>query len=93
MYCRAVEHDTEDYPTLLGKIQEKMNQNKQNVQWISAEAKDDGNNINIITRGGVKTGADAAKQDPVQHQWVKKNTEPQTHFDVRKENETFKEAR
>jgi hypothetical protein len=65
MYCRATDHDTEDCPTLLGKIQEKRNQNNQNVQWISAEARDDGRNINIVTRGGAKTGTDAVKQDPV----------------------------
>jgi hypothetical protein len=93
MYCRATDHDTEDYPTLLGKIQEKRNQNNQNVQWISAEARDDGKNINIVTRGGAKTGVDARKQDPSQHQWVKKNTEPHKQFDAQKEKETFKEAR
>jgi P2-related tail formation protein len=45
-------------PTLLVKIQEKRNQNNQNVQWISAEAREDGQNINIVTRGGTKTGND-----------------------------------
>ena len=49
MYCRATDHDIEDCPTLLGKIQEIMNQNNQNVQWISIEARDDGKNINIVT--------------------------------------------
>jgi hypothetical protein len=93
MYCRATDHDTEDCPTLLGKIQEKRNQNNQNVQWISAEARDDGRNINIVTRGGAKTGTDAVTQDPTQHQWVKKNTEPHKKFDAWKEKETFKEAR
>jgi hypothetical protein len=42
-------HDTEYCLTLLGKIQDKRNQNNQNVQWISAEARDDGRNINIVT--------------------------------------------
>jgi hypothetical protein len=93
MYCHATDHDTEDYPTLLGKIQEKRNQNNQNVQWISTESRDDGRNINIVTRGGAKTRTNAAKQDPTQHQWVKKNIDPQKQFDVRKENETFKDAR
>jgi hypothetical protein len=93
MYCHATDHDTEDCPTLLGKIQEKRNQNNQNVQWISAEARDDGRNINIVTQGGAKTGTDAVRQDPTQHQWVKKNTEPQKQFDAWKEKETFKEAR
>jgi len=46
-YC-TTNHDTEECPTLLGKIQEKRNQNNQNVQWISAEAKDDGRNINMF---------------------------------------------
>jgi hypothetical protein len=76
MYCRATDHDTEECPTLLGKIQEKWNQNNQNVQWISTEAREDGRNINIVMHGGAKTGDDAVKQDPVQHQWVKKNIEP-----------------
>jgi hypothetical protein len=34
MYCRTSDHDTEECPTLLVKIQEKRNQNNQNVQWI-----------------------------------------------------------
>jgi hypothetical protein len=38
-------------------------------------------------------GIDVAKQDPSQHQWVRKNTGPQKKFDAWKENETFKEAR
>jgi hypothetical protein len=80
-------------PNILGKIQEKRNQNNQNVQWISAEARDDGRNINIVTRGGAKTGADAVRQDPMQHQWVKKNIEPQKQFDAGKEKEIFKEER
>jgi hypothetical protein len=41
MYCRTSNHDTEECLTLLIKIQEKRNQNNQNVQWISAEARDD----------------------------------------------------
>jgi hypothetical protein len=36
MYCRASDHDMEECPMLLGKIQEKRNQNNQNVQWILA---------------------------------------------------------
>jgi hypothetical protein len=43
-------------------------------------------------RGGAKTRTDAVRQDPTQHQWVKKNTDPQKHFDAWKEKETFKEA-
>jgi hypothetical protein len=34
MYCRATDHTTEDCPILLTKIQDKRNQNNQNVQWI-----------------------------------------------------------
>jgi hypothetical protein len=45
---------------------------------------DDGKNINIVTRGGANTGVDASKQDPTQHQWVKKNTKPHKHFDTHK---------
>jgi hypothetical protein len=58
MYCRALNHDMEECPTLLGKIQEKRNQNNQNVQWISAKARDEGRNINIVMHGGAKTGND-----------------------------------
>jgi hypothetical protein len=68
----------------LGKIEEKRNQNNHNIQWILVEARDDGKNINIVTRGGSKTGYDEKKHDPTQHQWVKKNTEPHKHFDVQK---------
>jgi hypothetical protein len=42
-------------------IQEKRNQNNQNVQWIFAEARDDGRNINIVTCIGDKTGNDAVR--------------------------------
>jgi hypothetical protein len=76
MYCHASDHDTEKCPTLLMKIQEKRNQNNQNVQWISAEVSDEGQNINIVTHGGAKTGTDAVRQQPMQNQWVKKNTKP-----------------
>ena len=77
----------------MGKIQEKRNQNNQNVHWIFVEARDDGRNINIVIRGGAKIGTDEEKQDPMQHQWVKKNIEPKKYFDARREKETFKEDR
>jgi hypothetical protein len=51
----ASDHDTEECLTLLVNIQEKRNQNNQNVQWISAEARDEGRNINIVTHEGAKT--------------------------------------
>jgi hypothetical protein len=73
MYFPASDHDTEEFPTLLVNIHEKRNQNNQNVQWISAEVRDEGQNINIVTRIGAKKGNDAVRHEPVQHQWVKKN--------------------
>jgi hypothetical protein len=33
MYCRVADHTTKYYPTLMTKIQEKGNQNNQNVQF------------------------------------------------------------
>jgi hypothetical protein len=54
---------------------------------------EDGKKINIVTRGGEKTGGDATKKDQDQYQWVRKNTKPEQKFDVCKEKETFKEAR
>jgi hypothetical protein len=61
MYCRASDHDTEECPTLLGNIQEKRNQNNQNIQWISVEVRDKRQNINIVTHGGAKMGDDAIR--------------------------------
>jgi hypothetical protein len=75
MYCCATDHEIEDCPTLLGNIQDKRNNNNRNVHWISAEARDDKRNINIITHGGAKTKPDTVRHDPTQHQWVNKNTE------------------
>jgi hypothetical protein len=68
MYFRASYHETGECPTLLGKIQEKINQNNQNFLWISTEERDGGRNINIATHGGSKTGDDAIREDPTQHQ-------------------------
>jgi hypothetical protein len=93
MYCHASNHDTEDCSTLLGKIQEKRNQNNQNVHCIFAEARDHGRNINIFMRIGAKIGDDAIRQDPTQHQWVKKNVEPHKQFDVQNKKGIFKQAR
>jgi hypothetical protein len=76
------------------KIQDKRNQNNQNVQWIVVENREeDGKKINIVTRGGAKTGEDATKKDQDQYQWVRKNTMPEQKFDACKEKEIFKEAR
>jgi len=65
MYCSTTDHETEDYPTLLVKLQDKRNQKNQNVQWIVVENKEeDGKNINIVvTRGGAKTRENVAKKD------------------------------
>jgi hypothetical protein len=57
------------------------------------EGRDEGRKINIVTRGGAKTGNDAVRKDPTQHQWEKKNVEPKKQFDAQKENEIFKQAR
>jgi hypothetical protein len=92
MYYRASDHDTEECPTLLGKIQEKINHNNQNVQWISTKERDDERNIKIITHGGDKKRNDALRQDPTQHQLVKKNAKPKKKFDAHNENEIFKQA-
>jgi len=76
MYYRVAYHNIEDCLTLFRKIQEKRNQNNQNVQWISVEDKDDGRNIIIVTLKGAKIGIDAISCDLDQHQWVKKNNGP-----------------
>jgi len=93
MYCRAADHETEDYLTLLTKIQDKRNQTNWNVQWIGVEnIEEDGKKINIVNRGGDKTREDAAKKDQEQYQWVRKNIAPEQKFDARKEKEIFKKA-
>jgi hypothetical protein len=51
---------------------------------------DRGWNINIVTHGGDKTGNDAVQQEPVQHQWVKKNIEQRKQFNAHKEKKIFK---
>jgi hypothetical protein len=61
MYFHASDHDIEECLKLLVKIQEKRNQNNQNVLWISSKARDEGRNINIVTRGGTKIGNDAVR--------------------------------
>jgi hypothetical protein len=88
----SVDHTTKYCPILLTKMQEKRNHNNHNVQWIGKETRDDGKKINIVTRGGTKTGENAIHHNQNQHQWVRNNTTPQQHFDVCKENETFKQA-
>jgi hypothetical protein len=93
IYCLTSYHDTEECPTLLGKIQERRNYKNQNIQWISTEARDKGQNITIVTCGGAKIGNDTARQEPVQHQWVKKNVEPRRYFDAQNEKDTFKKSR
>ena len=79
---------------MLTKIQDNTNHNNHDVQWIVVENREEGdNNINIVIRGGDKTGEDVAKKDQDQYQWVRKNTMPEQKFDACKEKEIFKEAR
>jgi hypothetical protein len=55
------------------------------------EARDEGWNINIVTRRGDKIGTDAIQKEPTQNQWVKKNTKPRKKFDTQKEKEAKQE--
>jgi hypothetical protein len=92
----VLSHNKSQYKGLRNIVGEdigKKNQNNLNVQWISTKSREDGRNMNIVTWRGAKIGDDATKQEAVQHQWIKKNTEPPMRFDVGKEKETFKEAR
>jgi hypothetical protein len=57
------------------------------------KGRDNGINVNIVTRGGTKTRNDAVRKDLAQHQWVTMNAEPQKQFDVKNEKEIFKQAR
>jgi len=40
----------------------------------------------------MKTGNDVVQREPVQNQWVKKNTKPKKNFDAHKEKDIFIEA-
>jgi hypothetical protein len=55
--------------------------------------RDPGRNINIVTRGGVKTGEDAQDQKKESQCWIQKNTQPQQQFDAKKEKDIFKEEK
>jgi hypothetical protein len=93
MYCHTSNHDTEECHALLGNIQEKKNQNNHKDEWISIKSRDEGQNINIVMHRGAKIGNDATRQEPVQHQWVKKNAKPRRQFDAQNEKDTFKQDR
>jgi hypothetical protein len=75
---------------LLGKIQEKRNQNNQIVQWILVKVRDEGRNINIVMNKGAKIGIDVVRQELAQHQWVKKIAEQRKQVDTHNEKEIFK---
>jgi hypothetical protein len=70
-YCRTKDHNKEYFLTLLTKIQEKRNHNNMNVQWIATEARDDGKQINIVTRGGTKKGEDTMNKNQGQYHWIR----------------------
>jgi hypothetical protein len=55
--------------------------------------RDERRNFNIVTHGGAKTRNTTIRQEPVQHQWVKKNVEPRKQFDAQNEKEIFKKAK
>jgi hypothetical protein len=94
IYWCTTDHETKDCLTFSTKIQDKRNQNNQNVQSITVENREEvGNKIKIVTRGGSKTRKYATKKDQDKYQWVRKNTMPEKKFDTCKEKETFKEAR
>jgi hypothetical protein len=42
--------------------------------------------------GGDNIGSDVVRQDPTQHQWVKKNAELKKQFDAKNGKEIFKQA-
>jgi hypothetical protein len=58
------------------------------MDWVE-NREEDGNNINIVTRGGAETGEYVAKKDRDKYQWVRKNTTLEQKFDACKEKEIF----
>ena len=64
-YCKAPNHDIEDCPVLLAKIQEK--QQIQNVQLIGIEQRTTNPTVNVLTRSGLVTGGQPVKP---REEWV-----------------------
>jgi hypothetical protein len=59
---------------------------------IATEACNKKPNIALVTHGGTRTRADAMNQANLIHEWFKKEADPQSLFDPRKDKETYMQA-
>ena len=83
-YCKAPNHDIEECPLMLAKIQEK-HQN-QNVQFIRVKQRTSNPMVNAVTRSGAVIGGQPAKPSGA---WVRKAEDKQPTVDMDKIKETF----
>jgi hypothetical protein len=67
-HCRTNGHATEDFPELIVKWEDQVRQRGTNIiiSKIKRVIKGQLPNINIITQGGAKTGADADNLPKIQ---------------------------
>jgi hypothetical protein len=78
---------------LLAKLHERQGGNQQ-VQLISTKPRREDPRVIVITRGGVVIGEDrTTPRNIIEESGVRKDTEKTQVFDVRKEKQTFEEAR
>jgi hypothetical protein len=78
---------------LLAKLHERQGGNQQ-VQLISTKPCREDPRVIVITRGGVVIGEDRmTPRNIIEESGVRKYTEKTQVFDVRKEKQTFEEAR
>ncbi len=90
-YCRAVDHMIEACPWLIAKMQERNAAPTQNIQMIVIE-KQPISAINVVTRNGGTTEL-KNKCKELDRAWIRKTPEKVPDFDVRREKDTFMEAR
>ena len=82
---------SEQCPQLLAKIQERNSKPSSSVQLIAVEPRPIPA-VNVVTRSGATTEAQCQAKQP-DEAWVHKAVEKTPAFDVRREKETFLEAR
>ena len=90
-YCRAVDHVIEQCPQLIAKIQEINSAPTHNIQMIAVEQRPIPA-INVVTRSGATTHIQN-KEKQLDEAWVRRAPEKIPAFDVKREKETFMEAK
>ncbi len=90
-YYKVVDDVIEKCPQLIAKIQERNPSPTQNVQMITVKKRPIPA-LNVVTRSGVTTQVQN-KRKQIEEPWVRKTLEKILAFDVRREKDTFMQAR